>query len=248
MSGVVVRTNVEQRFFPILRKLVRESKLNKQFVLGSAVFLWSNSQYEKAAEGSYEDILHWCELNRTKKAAKLINFFVYFGILEKKTENIFRIKGNISQIDSINKYHERTAKGGESTKKRWEQIKKDARAKDKPEAMLQASLSENISDSSLTLNSYSISNSSNPPTPLRKGEADLIIAKAVGALHQKISDTDEARTFVGEQAWSLLMTKYATWENFYLDYAKAYSKNAAFAFEAQLRRQLRALIGDTQDA
>lgn len=240
-----MRTNVEQRFFPILRKLVRESKLNKQFVLGSAVFLWSNSQYEKATEGSYEDILHWCELNRTKKAAKLINFFVYFGILEKKSENIFRIKGNISQIDSINKYQERTAKGGESTKKRWEQIKKEARAKDKSEAMLQASLSENVPDSSLTLNSYSNSYSSNSPLPpFRRGDADLIVTKCVGAVRKFGQDESSAKEVVGDIGWGLLMQKYSSWPDFFNAYVRDYSSNKGSIFEAQLRRSFKALMGE----
>lgn len=242
----MARTNVEERFFAndLPRKIARRVKQTEQFVIGAAVYLWHDSQAEGRTSGNAEEIQEWTRIRNSKTFQKILDAFEKFQIISANPGGNFDICGNESQIISISRAREGSAKGGESTKKRWEQIKLETKLEAKPRAMPEPSLEA----SSIQFNSIQSNSIHNPPlSPFTKGDEKLIASLVIGAARKGIQDEGEARAYLRdngapEGSYELVMKKFSSWTDFFHAHMREYLGNKGTYFENNLLNSLKVFI------
>jgi hypothetical protein len=121
----MARINIEEECFSRLGRLTDLLGVEAREALGTLAFLWHDSQDILKTHGSLEDILDWCRLTKTPKDTQdlWINSLCKARFLSKVDADLFLIHGNHVQIDNRLKHYEKSKKGADATRKKWEEFR-----------------------------------------------------------------------------------------------------------------------------
>lgn len=118
-----MRLNIEEECFSRLSRFVDLMGIDAREALGTLAFLWHDSQDELKTEGSFEEIVDWCRITKLtrEEQTRWIKTLCRAKFLTETKEGLFSIHGNHNQIDNKLKHLNKSRKGGESTRLKWEQ-------------------------------------------------------------------------------------------------------------------------------
>jgi hypothetical protein len=145
--NVNIGENAWKRFYRVAEEMGWELRLS----VGSIVNLWHESQDKIRLSGSAKEICKWSRVSDPGQYEKYIDALTEADLIKPLceestpwTENEYEILGNDTEVASLVKLKERSKKGGEATKRKWEAENKKKEDLDKatslPEAMPQAEL------------------------------------------------------------------------------------------------------------
>lgn len=120
-----MRINIEEECFARLSKLVDLLGCDAREALGTLAFLWHDSQDILKDHGSFEEIVDWCRLTKfaEEDQARWIKTLCKARFLTEVEPGLFLIHGNETQIENRMKHLEKSKKGAESTRKKWEEMR-----------------------------------------------------------------------------------------------------------------------------
>ena len=120
-----MRLNIEEECFSRLSRLVDLIGIDSKEALGALAFLWHDSQNSLQTEGTFEEIVDWCRITKLPKdeQERWVKALCRSKFLTELDNNRFLVRGNEKQIAAKEKYISRAKKGGEATKKVWENKK-----------------------------------------------------------------------------------------------------------------------------
>lgn len=108
-----MRLNLEDRFFsdPNVKWLSKIMSWSMHETYGCLVVLWYFSQKQLKIFATEEEIFLWCDIKQTDEC-KIIEALIKTNFIKKSEENLFRIAGNLEQIENIKKFKRRAKAGG----------------------------------------------------------------------------------------------------------------------------------------
>jgi hypothetical protein len=129
----MARTNIEDTGFTKALELSHLIEWDVGRALGALAWLWHESQAKCRLSGTASEILRWSKVKLSDDEAlsyleALIELDLIRPVLENGSllENEFEIAGNDDEVKRLVMYKERSKKGGESTRKKYESEKERA--------------------------------------------------------------------------------------------------------------------------
>lgn len=122
----MARVNVEETTFGEGRlvKFSMQAKCSIQEALGFLLLLWHDSQELLKASGTKEEIIEWCRVYDETRAEQIFHALLRAPYLTDLGDGLFEIHGNESQISSRITHMEKSKKGAQSTKDKWNRNQK----------------------------------------------------------------------------------------------------------------------------
>jgi heme-degrading monooxygenase HmoA len=120
-----MRLNIEEECFSRLSRLVDFVGCEAREALGTLAFLWHDSQDILKTHGTFDEVIDWCRLNKCTQEMqnKWIAALCKARFLTETDAGVFLIHGNETQIDNRLKHYEKSKKGADATRKKWEQFR-----------------------------------------------------------------------------------------------------------------------------
>jgi len=117
-----MRLNIEEECFSRLSRFVDLMGIDAREALGTLAFLWHDSQDELKTQGTFDEIVDWCRITKLTKddQERWIKTLCRARFLTEVETGVFLIHGNLSQIDNKLKHLNKSRKGGEATRLKWE--------------------------------------------------------------------------------------------------------------------------------
>lgn len=128
-----MRLNIEEQAFGDgrLSKLTNILEVDIHHAIGILVVLWHDSQEAEKTHGSRVEIIDWCRIyNNAAWANQIFEALVACKYIIPTTEDLYEIRGNKSQIDAKRRYVERSQKGAEATRQKWQKVREEREEKD----------------------------------------------------------------------------------------------------------------------
>lgn len=121
----MARINIEEECFSRLSKLVDLIGCDAREALGTLAFLWHDSQDILKTHGTFEEIVDWCRITKLPESeqTKWIKTLCKARFITEVEPDWFLIHGNETQIENRLKHLEKSKKGAESTRKKWEEMR-----------------------------------------------------------------------------------------------------------------------------
>jgi len=121
----MARINIEEECFSRLSKLVDLLGCDAREALGTLAFLWHDSQDILKDHGTTEEISDWLRITKLPESeqTRWIKTLCKARFLTEVEPGFFLIHGNETQIENRLKHLEKSKKGAESTRRKWEEMR-----------------------------------------------------------------------------------------------------------------------------
>lgn len=121
----MARLNIEEECFARLSRLVDFVGCEAREALGTLAFLWHDSQDILKTHGTFDEVVDWCRLNKCTQETQIkwVTALCKSRFLTETDDGLFLIHGNETQIDNRLKHYEKSKKGADATRRKWEQFR-----------------------------------------------------------------------------------------------------------------------------
>lgn len=120
----MARINIEEEAHKRITKLSDYVGCSRREALGTVGYLWGESQELLKIEGSREEIVDWAGIYNLSEPEidKWLSSLERARFLSKMPGGLYKIHGNETQIEARISRLNRSAKGAETTKKKWQEL------------------------------------------------------------------------------------------------------------------------------